>query len=326
MLFVLVWLTAGHVARGETQHVISIDGNFSDWASVPSHSDPVSGPGVLHNGIPDTHDTDHENPGDVPSYVAHPDVDLVEYKFAHDRENLYAYFRASGQIGRTANSATQHGRYYVIVTIDVDNNNVTGYPLCQGGYYPTSTGYDMNTEVEFYNGAFNTGYYLNHGARNQAELNTAFADQKNGIVNVLPGSYDYYSEWVWFDNPTQGTYRLPAPDNNASITFVADKGPSYQGNVRIALSLDGHEAEMVAPFCGFMRDAAGNPIMALGKTIDISVSLEASGELAPGGQWASDTSDPIVGYYLDPVPEPSVVAILASGVLTALAIRRRKLF
>jgi len=32
--------------------------------------------------------------------------------------------------------------------------------------------------------------------------------------------------------------------------------------------------------------------------------LEASGELAPGGTWASDTGDPIVGYYLSPYPEP----------------------
>ena len=44
--------------------------------------------------------------------------------------------------------------------------------------------------------------------------------------------------------------------------------------------------------------------MALGKTINISFSLEASGELAPDLDWASDTGDPIVGYYLSPLPEP----------------------
>ena len=291
-------------AWGEHIHNIRIDGDFSDWADVLAHRDPSSGPGVLHDGIPDTHDTDHGEPGDVPAYVSHPDIDLVEFKFTHDQTNVYTYFRASGVIGRTATSATRGGRYYVIVTIDVDNNLSTGYAVHEGGYYPTSGGYDMNMEVEFYNGTFNTGHYLNHGARNEAEYNAAVRDQTNGIVRVVPGSYGYYSQWVWFDSPSTGTYRLPAPDNSASITFVADRGPIYQGIIQIALSPDGHQAEMVAPFRGFMRDPSGQPIMALGKTINISFSLEASGELAPDLDWASDTGDPIVGYYLSPLPEP----------------------
>jgi hypothetical protein len=290
-------------AMAEPIHHINIDGDFSDWANVPAHFDPVAGPGVLHNGIPDTHDTDHSLPNDVPAFVNHPDVDLVAFKFTHDSSNLYAYFRATGVIGRT--SPTK-GRYYVIVTIDVDNDSSTGYGLHEGGYYPTSYGYDMNMEVEYYTNAFNTGHYINHGATNQAQLNEAIRDQTNGIVRILPGSYDYYTQWVWFDSPTAGTYRLPPPDQDASITFVADRGPVFQGNIRIARSADGHEAEMVAPFRGFMRDPAGNPIMALRKTINISFSLEASGELAPDGQWASDTGDPIVGYYLSPYPDPQL--------------------
>ncbi len=298
----LAWSSAA--ALGDYVHHITIDGNFSDWVGVPSHYDPVSGPGVLHNGIPDTHDTDHSGPDDIPSYVEHPDVDLIEYKFTHDETNLYAYFRATGQIGRTISNATQHGRYYVIVTIDVDNSTNTGYGLHEGGYYPTSYGYDMNMEVEFYDGQLNKGNYINHGARDSTELDAAFADQTNGIVRVLPGTYHYYTEWVWFDSPSPGTYRLPPPDDFASITFVSDKGPSYQGIVRLALSADGTQAEMAAPFRGFMRDPAGSPIMALRKKLNISFSLEASGELAPGGTWASDTGDPIRGYYLSPFQDP----------------------
>ena len=294
------------LALAEPVHTIVIDGNFADWAIVPSHTDPVGGPGVLHSGIPDTHDTDHSNPNDVPAYRSHPDIDLVEFKFTHDSSNLYAYFRATGQIGRTITNATQHGRYYVIATIDVDNSLATGYPLHEGGYYPTSAGYDMNMEVEYYDGAFNTGHYLNHGARNTAELNAARQDQTNGIVRVLPGSYDYYTQWVWFDNPTSGTNRLPAPDNFASITFVSDRGPVYQGIIRIALSADRRQAEMVAPFRGFMRDLSGDPIVGLRKILNISFSLEASGELAPGGEWASDTGNPIMGYYLSPYADPNL--------------------
>lgn len=300
------------IAHGEPRLSITIDGNFSDWTNVPSYFDPVSGPGVLHNGIPDTHDTGHSAPGDIPVYKNHPDIDLVEYKFTHDSSNLYAYFRATGQIGRTITNASQHGRYYVIVTIDVDTNAATGYGLHEGGYYPTSYGYDMNMEVEYYDNVFNTGHYLNHGATNQAQLNAAIQDQTNGIVRVLPGTYDYYSQWVWFDSTNAGTYRLPAPDNYASITFVADRGPVYQGIIYIARSADRHEAEMVAPFRGFMRAPGGAPIMALGKRLNVSISLEASGELAPSLSWASDTGDPILNYYLSPYTEPNLKIIRAA--------------
>ena len=132
----------------------------------------------------------------------------------------------------------------------------------------------------------------------------------------------YYPEWVWFDSPSgpnSGTNNLPPPDDYASIRFVSDKGPSYQGIIRIALSPDGHQAEMVAPFRGFMRDAtephsAAQPIISLGKTINISFSLEASGELAPGGEWASNTAEPIRGYYLSP-PTLQIAPSDAGGVL-----------
>jgi hypothetical protein len=295
VFFALPLVSMLSVATAAPMNPITVDGDFSDWAAVPSYTDPVGT--AYHDGIPDVHDTNHDQPGDVPSFVSHPDVDLLEFKFTHDAYNLYAYFRATGEIGRTASTPTQHGRYYVIVTIDVDNNDATGYGIHEGGYFPTSTGYDMNMEIEYYDGAFNTGHSLNHGATNQVELDAAIADQKNGVVQVLPGSYDYYSQWVWWDDPTTGDW--PLPDGENSITFVADKGPVYQGIIEAAISPDGHELEMVAPFRGFMKDLGGDPIMDLGYTIDVSISLEASGELAPGSQWASDTGDPIAGYALD---------------------------
>ena len=64
--------------------------------------------------------------------------------------------------------------------------------------------------------------------------------------------------------------------------------------------------------------------MELGKTIDISFSLEASGELhatSGNGQWASDTAQPIVGYYLG-VPEPSTFAL--ATIVGAAFLRRSK--
>lgn len=274
-VLVLSGLAPGMAAYAERTRSIAVDGVFDDWSDIPSRFDEAQ----------DEHDTDHNLPDDVPALVSHPDVDILEYKFAHDADTLYAYFRARGVIGNTQpQSLGAAGRYYGIVTIDVDNDDATGYWLHEGGYYPTSSGYDMNMEIEWYDGAFNTGHYINHGATDEAELEQAFADQQNGIVRVLPGTYDYYTQWVMFDD--------------GSIVFVADRGPVHQGIVTVAVSPDGHEMEMAAPFRGFMVDPEGHPIVALGKTLDVSFSLEASGELAPGQSWASDTAAPIVGYYL----------------------------
>jgi hypothetical protein len=290
-VFMLVAIGIGKlsgVVIGAPVQQIGIDGSFADWNVVPSYYDPQD----------DQHDTDHSGQFDTPNYVNHPDVDLLEYKFAHDEQDLYAYFRSRGQIGRTQQqSAGTAGRYYVIVTIDVDNSDTTGYWLHEGGYYPTSRGYDMNMELEFYNGAFNTGHYLSHDALTNGEymqdllnLTSGQWTQGNdgpytpGFVQPAAGNYDYYTQWVY--------------QNNNTLMIVRDRGPVVPGIVSYALSPDGHELEMRAPFKGFLKNAASSPNMALGKTLDISFSLEASGELAPGGTWASDTATPIASYFL----------------------------
>ena len=290
-MIVAVACLAGAGAYAGLIYPITIDGDFTDWAEVPSHSDPVD----------DTHDTNHSLETDVPDYVNHPDVDLIEFKCTHDADNLYAYFRATGEIGRTQTLAEgKAGRYYVIVTIDVDNDDATGYWLHEGGYFPTTPGYDMNMEVEYYDGTFNTGHYLNHGCLDAAEFAAAQADQANGVVDLQPGTYDWYTQWVWWDTPQGNTGEIVLPDGHSTIIWVVDKGPVYQGILTIALSPDGHEAEMMAPFRGFMKDknAPTESIAGLGKTMDFSFSLEASGELAPDLRWASDTAEPIEDYYL----------------------------
>ncbi|MCA9012131.1 MAG: proprotein convertase P-domain-containing protein, partial [Planctomycetaceae bacterium] len=287
---------------------ITIDGDFSDWANNPAivfGTDPLN----------DTHVTDSGGPGTTPAHVDHPDVDLRAFGVTHDDENLYFYFRSEGQIGRTqvadAAQGKIAGRYYVIVTMDVDQNDATGYPLHEGGYYPTTPGYDMNSEIEFYGGTFNTGNYLNHGATDQASLDQAFAEQSNGgydpaqaaqdtqgpfdpgFVRVVPGTYKYYTQWVYKDND-------PANGGNDSVTFVKDKGPIVTGIIQQQTSADGHELEMIVPYKGFLVDQNGDSIVDVGKILDLSFSLEASGELAPGQEWASDTADPLNGYALTP--------------------------
>lgn len=289
LLFLTTILMWGTMAF--SQSAILIDGNFDDWAKLP----------VLITDSPnDEHDTDWFGNG-LPQPIPrkYSDVDILEVKFTHDRENLYGYVKATGVVGRTSRKLDGHndGRYYYIITIDVDNNDTTGYPLQEGNYWPNSTGYDMNMEVEFYDGAFNTGHYINHEFLSADELEAGRIDLYNYIIRLRPGTYKHYLQWVVF------------PDS--LIVEVKDRGPVFKGIIEVAVSPDGHEAEMKAPMWGFFSDEKGVPIVKLGNTIDISFSLEGSGELSESAiemghsgkkaVWGSDTADPIVGYYLKDV-------------------------
>jgi Ca2+-binding RTX toxin-like protein len=79
---------------------------------------------------------------------------------------------------------------------------------------------------------------------------------------------------------------------------VKDRGPVVTGIIQQARSTDGHALAMIVPYKGFLIDENGVPIVDLGRVLDLSFSLEASPELAPGQRWASDTADPINGYQL----------------------------
>ncbi|MBX7258887.1 MAG: hypothetical protein K1Y02_21165, partial [Candidatus Hydrogenedentes bacterium] len=239
-LFVVGTILAAYASAAPVSRIV-LDGDFADWQYVPVHTDPQD----------DQHDTDHTLPSDTPAYVDHEDVDLIEFKVTHDEDNVYAYFKSRGIIGRTqSHTEGTAGRYYVIVTLDVDQNDTTGYWLNEGGYYPTSSGYDMNMEVEFYDAAFNTGHYLNHGCLDETEYLQAQDDQSNGFIIVKAGTYDWYTQWVWWDTPQGNLGEITLPDGHSTIMWVEDRGPVYQGIIEIAVSADGHEAEMKAPFRG----------------------------------------------------------------------------
>ncbi|NOX64203.1 MAG: T9SS type A sorting domain-containing protein [Chlorobi bacterium] len=268
-----------------SQDKIVIDGNFEDWIDIPI---------AVKDSADNVHDTDGYPEGGQPSkFIDYSDVDLLEVKFANDDSTLYGYMKATGIIGRTSADSlgdAKNGRYYFIFTIDVDENDTTGYPLREGGYWPDSKGYDMNMEVEFYQGAFNTGHYLNHEYISEADYNANWEnDLAQGIVRLAPGTYDWYSQWVMFADSTY----VP----------VSDRGPVYQGIITIAVSEDGHEAEMAAPFWGFLKTPEGENIIDVNRHIIVSASLEASGELSeeaiklgytPGSKsvWGSNTAEP----------------------------------
>ena len=299
---IIVILMFSSLAFG--QNSIIIDGNFDDWLNVPV---------AVKDSANNVHDTDGYQEGGQPGeFFEYSDVDLLEVKFTNDDSTLYGYMKATGIIGRTSSEAAGHakkGRYYFIFTIDVDDNEITGYPLRDGGYWPDSKGYDMNMEVEFYNGAYNTGHYLNHEYISEADYNANWEnDLAAGIVRLAPGSYDWYSQWVMFSDST--------------YIVVEDKGPVYQGIIAIAVSEDGHEAEMKAPFWGFLKTPEWQNIIDVDQEIIVSASLEASGELseeaarlgyAPGSKsvWGSNTAKPF-RYYI----KSSTVSVDENNIIT----------
>jgi hypothetical protein len=271
--------------------VIVIDGEFDDWKSLPLYTDPEN----------DQIDTD----GNTPDYKGIPrknrDIDILEFRVTHDAENLLIYLRTAGKIGNTQKEGEgkKAGRYYVTLAIDVDQDDKTGYWLHEGGTYPTSPGYDVNAEIEWYNGAFNTGMYMNKCCLNPAELKQSFLDLSQGnykegedgpypagFHTIKPGHYADYAEWVYHENGT--------------ITFVRDKGPVVYGVLTGKRSPDWRQLEMKIPFVGFLKDQHGDPVVQLGDVLDISFNLQASGELAADKEWAGDAAEPIEGYRLEP--------------------------
>ncbi|CAF2971140.1 unnamed protein product [Rotaria sp. Silwood2] len=301
---------------------IIIDGNFDDWLNVPSYSDPrdnINGtvyqesPWFPSLKIPDCHDAHTKILTDMPKHTYNPNVNIIEFKIAHDDSSLYVYYRVvdNGVIGKTSvgpdkfnrsdPSKPSAGRFYIITTVNLDMNDTTGYWLHEGGYYPTAPGFDANFEIEFYNGTYNQGYYLDHAANNTNE--TKYTREEN-IQNKLafrPAYYEYYTEYVyWRQKPTQdeikrcldGPYELPSPYNNSYICFSQDLAPGpYNGIVTYARSAKGNELEMRAPFQGFLLNKdTGLPTLQLGMTVNISLSLETTPEYSTPQEWASDTT------------------------------------
>jgi len=291
----LAGLSAVTAADGHAASPIRIDGDFTDWRHIRRYRDPAD----------DTHDTTPRGVDDKPTPLVHMDVDLLEYRVTHDNEAFYFLMRSKGRIGHTQvgnDTDRKAGRYYVNVTMDVDQNDETGYALHEGGYYPTSRGYDANAELEFYNGRMNVAKYLNHGVQSREAIGQALLDQSSGqyrdgndgpypagFMRVGASVYRNYTEWVYASDDT--------------ITFVHDMGPNIgPGIAEWARSEDLRKIEMRFPFKGFLKNEDGNPLVAVGSVVDLSFSLEASGENVPSRRWASDTGEPITKYVITESP------------------------
>jgi hypothetical protein len=296
----------------EPPHHIVIDGNFDDWIPVRKYEDPKDDEAgtVLQGGTPDCHDTDSKFLCDHPPHVYNPHADLIEYAFTHDEKGVYGYMKAVGNISLTAESASDAGRSYIQVMLDMDTYIPTGYCTNEGGYYPPGCGYDMHFELEMYNGTMNTAHIILHAMNSTAQYEAARQEQMQGIVNFGAAAYHPYTEWVYWSAsspPTSleashcqdGPHTLP---NGDIICFVVDKCPclGLQGMMEYAFSKDWTMVEMSAPYPTFMHHPSGIPVLQLGQKVNVMFALETSGQYSTPYSWVSDASWPIFGYLLAP--------------------------
>ena len=248
---------------------IKIDGNFDDWRNV--------------TGVDDRR-------GDLVPYLEYvPDVDILEFKVAHDDQHIYLYARVAGQVGR---SHPDGGRGYFYAYMDVDQDPGTGFLPTRDDecYFGVDIGDDCEVQFEFVNNAFRKTFYGFCGLggndnvlKQQLHIGKSrygrFED--NGVERA-----NYKSEYTYRDGITEITEDLKLGTSDT---------------IRLAVSPDGHEVEVASTFTGFLKDSKGRPIVKLGQTIDIAAGMECDSKAYPGKtNWAADNTIAIRGYRLSP--------------------------
>lgn len=265
-------LVEGHspdAAAKPSQNNITIDGNFDDWRNIAGVDDPR---------------------GDLAPYLDYvPDVDILEFKVAHDDEHIYLYARVAGQVGRTHPDG---GRSYFYAYMDIDRNPNTGFLPSRDDecYYGVDIGDDCEVQFEFVNNAFRKMFYGfcglggdNNVLKQQLTIGKSHYGRldENGAERI-----NYKSEY---------TYR----GGVAEIT--EDLKPGTSDTIRLAVSPDGHQVEVASTFTGFLKDPKGRPVVKLGQTIDIAAGMECDSKAYPGKtNWAADNTIAIRGYRLTP--------------------------
>jgi hypothetical protein len=248
---------------------IAIDGKFDDWRNV--------------TGVDDQR-------GDLVPYLEYvPDVDLLEFKVAHDDQHIYLYARVAGQVGR---SHPDGGRSYFYAYMDVDQNPATGFLPTRDDecYYGVDIGDDCEVQFEFINNKFCKTFYGFCGLGGDDNV----LEQKVTTGKSQYGRFDangaerahYKSEYIYRDGVTQ---------------ITEDLKPGTSDTIQLAVSPDGSEVEVVSTFTGFLKDSEGRPIVGTGQTIDLAAGMESDSKAYVGkSKWGADSTRAIRGYQLHP--------------------------
>jgi len=246
---------------------ITIDGNFDDWRNV--------------TGVDDRQ-------GDVAPYLDYvPDVDLLEFKVAHDNQHIYLYARVAGQVGR---SYSDGGRSYFYAYMDVDQNPDTGFLPTRDDecYFGVDIGDDCEVQFEFVNNVLRKTFYGFCGLGG----NDNVLKRKVTIGRSQYGRFDH-------NGVERANYKSEYIFRNGITEITEDLKLGSSDTIHLAISPDGREVEVVSAFTGFLKDAGGRPTLEIGRTIDLAVGMECDSKAYPGKtRWAADSTIAIRGYRL----------------------------
>ena len=244
---------------------IKIDGDFQDWRSI--------------SGISDIQ-------GDYVSYLfENPDTDLLEFKVTNDDKYLYFYSRVVGAHGRTG----EKGRYYWYTYIDIDQNEITGYPPTRDDncYFGVAIGDDCEAQFEFINDTFVKTFFGFTGI--------------GGSEAVLSGELElgpsYYSR-TDKDGNKRDSYKMEYVHRENSRFETEDYTEGTSEDIIISLSPDGSEVEVKVEMAGFLKDKSGKILVQRGQKIDIAVGVEGSSKYYGSSDWGADSSAVIYGYLI----------------------------
>jgi len=248
---------------------IKIDGSFDDWRNVSGVDDPR---------------------GDVAPYLDYvPDVDLLEFKIAHDDEHIYYYARVAGKVGR---SHHDDGRSYFYAYMDVDQNPGTGFLPSRDDdcYFGVEIGDDCEVQFEFVNNVFRKTFYGFCGLGGDSHVlkqQVTLGKSQYGKLDENGHEREHYK--------AEYTYRK----GEAEITEDLKFGTS--DTITIAVSPDGSEVEVVSSYAGFLKDPKGKATVSPGQTIDVAAGMESDSKAYFGKtRWGADSTQPIRGYKLTP--------------------------
>jgi hypothetical protein len=197
LVFISAFIMGGLVLETSagTYANITIDGDFSDWSSVPVAYTDATG-----DGSP---------------------IDITTIQMANDDNNLYLHLSYGTAVNPNAGSG-------VFLALDNDNNPATGYDVYGLGLVGAEAGWQNDFPFEQSNGVFNTGGGITGGAGAISPYYTTTTDQEYAIsrsatftdsgLPVFPGS-----SFTLLVYTVDGTADVAGP---VSYTFAAVPEPT----------------------------------------------------------------------------------------------------
>lgn len=264
---VVISVPPGASQPASSPAAITIDGNFDDWRNVAGVDDPR---------------------GDLAPYLEYvPDVDLLEFKVAHDDEHIFLYARVAGQVGR---SHPDGGRSYFYAYMDVDQNAETGFLPTRDDecYYGVDIGDDCEVQFEFVDNKFRKTFYGFCGLGGDDDV-------LKQVVTIGKSQYGRLDE----NGAERAHYKSEYIYRGGVTEITEDLKLGTSDSIQLAISPDGSEVEVASTFNGFLKDRNGRPIVSLGQTIDIAAGMECDSKAYVGKtKWAADSTGAIRGYQL----------------------------